>query len=529
MFVLVAVIASLVVSSAILILKSLVVYLRDVKGLRQFPGMTPLSPLTNVPYMYYANRGRRFRAVHEAHEKYGPVVRVGPNSVSFSDIAAVKDIYGHGSPVTKDNFYTLTASTHRHLADVVDKKEHSRKRRVLAAAFSQAGLEQWEHIVADRARALIDQYDKACDEPTYVVTPHAYNDPTLTSPRALQGFINHRQWMILFAQDAIAQIGFTADLKLLEQGTDSVTITNYHGRTKTFSYREGLFNSQRITTSLVWSTGWYRSLKSLSSWHRYWAHDEDYNDLVLYLAKKRLKRYQNGEKLEDFFTHLLEDKYGNHNMYPMGELVAEGNILLNAGSDTTGIALTNVIWQLLSNPDTLIKLRQELDAVLQPDEPVAPFDRVKHLPYLRACLDEAMRLAPPNTMNVPRLTPPQGMSIGGHWIAGGTTVHSPTYTVHRNPHIFHEPNIFNPDRWLGESGKDLQQHFLTFSAGSRGCIGRNITYLEQIIVVASLVYRYDMQLISPDWVLQQHETFTCSPGDMPIKITRRQFKEAAPF
>lgn len=527
MLALVAVFACLSIGAAFLVFKSLFFYLRDAKGLRAFPGMTPLSPFTNLPYMFYANQGRRFLALHKAHEKYGPVVRVGPNSVSFSDIAAVKDIYGHGSPVTKDYFYNLTAGTHRHLADVADKQDHSRKRRVLAAAFSQAGLEQWEHIVASRARALIDQYDKSCYDPVYVPTSHSYNDPTLTDVDALKGFINHRQWMIVFAEDAIAQIGFTADLKLLEQGSDTVTVTDHHGKEKTFSYREGLFNSQRITTSLVWSTGWYNTLKRLTAWHPYWAHDEKYNDLVLYLAKKRLKRYQNGEKLQDFFAHMFEDKYGNHNMYPMGELVAEGNILLNAGSDTTGIALTNVIWQLLANPKTLAKLREELDAVLQPDEPVAPFDRVKHLPYLRACLDEAMRLAPPNSMNLPRLTPPQGMSINGHWIPGDTTVHSPTYTVHRNPQVFPEPDSFNPDRWLGEHGKDLQQHFLTFSAGSRGCIGRNITYLEQIIVVASLVYRYDMELLTPDWVLKQHETFTCSPGDMPLRVRRRALTEKA--
>lgn len=519
MLAIVAVFASFAVGAALLILKSLFVYFRDEKGLRKFPGLTPLSPFTNLPYMWYAHRGWRYLAVHEAHRKLGPIVRVGPNSVSFNEIAAVKDILGHGSPATKDTFYDLTAGTHRHLADVSSKPDHSRKRRVLAAAFSQAGLEEWEHIVADRARALIDQYDRSCFDPVYVPTPHT--DPSLDDPKVVKGFVNHRQWMIVFAEDAIAQIGFSADLKLLEQGHDTVTVTDYHGQEKTFGYRESLWKSQRITTSLVWSSGWYKTLRRLTAWHPYWQHDERYNDMCLDLARRRLRRYQNGEKLQDFFTHLFEDKYGNQNMYPMGELVAEGNILLNAGSDTTGIALTNVIYRILSTPSALAKLREELDAVLQPDEPVAPFDRIKHLPYLRACLDESMRLNPPNTMNTPRMTPPQGMSINGHWIPGHTTVHCPPYNIHRNPQIFPAPEAFNPDRWLGEDGKELQQHFLTFSAGSRGCIGRNITYLEQIIVVASIVYRYDMELLHPDWVLKQTESFTCSPGDMPLKLRRR--------
>lgn len=240
------------------------------------------------------------------------------------------------------------------------------------------------------------------------------------------------------------------------------------------------------------------------------------------MVRRRLSRYEAGEKLEDFFTYLLENKNGLPNMYPMGELVAECSIMMNAGSDTTATALTNVLYWLLKNPKCLAKLRAELDEVLEPHEMVAAYDRVKHLPYLRACLDESMRLTPPNTMNVPRLTPKDGMSIMGRWIPGNTTVHSPTYSVHRIAEAFPDPESYNPDRWLGKTARDLQRHFLTFSLGSRGCIGRNITYLEQTVVLASIVHRYEFELISEDWVLGQREAFTCSPGDMPVKISRRK-------
>ena len=83
--------------------------------------------------------------------------------------------------------------------------------------------------------------------------------------------------------------------------------------------------------------------------------------------------------------------------------------------------------------------------------------------------------------------------------------------------------MYKPERWLGEDGgRELQPHFLTFSLGARGCIGRNITYLEQTVVLASLVHRYDFELIDEDWVLGQREAFTCSPGDFPVRISRRK-------
>ncbi|SPO03074.1 related to benzoate 4-monooxygenase cytochrome P450 [Cephalotrichum gorgonifer] len=519
----------------LLTLKHIYDYARDAKGLRRFPGMTPLAPFTNIPYMYHSSRGERYKVVHEAHKRLGPVVRVGPNSLSFSDVRAVRDIYGHGSPVRKDDFYDLLAGTHRHLADVADRDDHSRKRRVLAAAYSQAGLERWEHIVADRVGALVAQYDRLCDEPDYVPTPHT--GPELERERekgkgekgkGLDGFINHRGWMGIFAQDAITQIGLSADLHMLETGNDLVTVTDLRGRESTFSYRASLWYSHRLQSCLVWSPGWFKRLVRLTSWHSYWAHDRNFTKMCVHLVRRRVERYLAGEELTDFYTHLLEDRKGNANMYPMGELVAEGSVMLNAGSDTTATALTNVLYWLLKNPAALARLRAELDPVLaagegeDEDEPVAAYDRIKHLPYLRACLDESLRLTPPNTMNIPRRTPPGGMWIAGHWIPGMTTVHSPTYNVHRDPEAFPDPEAYRPERWLGEGARELQAHFLAFSAGARGCIGRNITYLEQSVVLASLVRRFEFELLREDWVLRQEEAFTCSPGDMPVRIRRRK-------
>ncbi|KAF2094199.1 cytochrome P450 monooxygenase [Rhizodiscina lignyota] len=499
-------------------LKPIYDYLRDPKGLRRFHGMNWLAPFTNIPYMYYSSQGRRFKVVHEAHKKH-TIVRVGPNSVSFNDVVGVRDIYGHGSPALKDEFYNVLAGTHRHLADVQNREEHSRKRRVLAGAYSQAHLIQWEHVVADRTSALVAQYDRLCEKPEYVPTPHA--DPS-SDPKQLEGFINHRLWSTLFGIDAICEIGMSAGLRLLENGNDMVDVETMDGKPYRCSYRESLWYAHRVQSSLVWSTGWFKHLRGLTKWHPFWRHEENYTNMVITFCKRRLQRYQAGEKLDDFYAYLLEDKYGNANMLPMGELVAECSIMMNAGSDTTATALTNALYNLLKHPDCFQALRRELDAVLEPGEVVAAYDRIKHLPYLRACLDESMRLNPPNTMNVPRLTPPEGLEVMGEWIPGNTTVHSPPYSMHRNPSIFPDPESFRPERWLAEDAQELQPHFITFSAGARGCIGRNITYLEQYVAIATLVHRYDFELISPDWVLPQREAFTCSPGDLPVRISRRQ-------
>jgi len=108
------------------------------------------------------------------------------------------------------------------------------------------------------------------------------------------------------------------------------------------------------------------------------------------------------------------------------------------------------------------------------------------------------------------------------YIPGGVSVSMSALVVHNDPNIFPEPQKYIPERWLGEDGKKLQPYFLAFSAGARGCIGRNISYLEQTVLIASLVHRYEFALPSPEFEVTRLETMNMHVGPMPMKIWRRQ-------
>ncbi|KAG8630308.1 hypothetical protein KVT40_001927 [Elsinoe batatas] len=120
-----------------------------------------------------------------------------------------------------------------------------------------------------------------------------------------------------------------------------------------------------------------------------------------------------------------------------------------------------------------------------------------------------------------RETPAEGSRIDGEYIAGGVTVSMPAYVAHRNEEIFPDAEAYNPDRWLGEKGKELGPYFIAFSAGARGCIGRNISYLEQTVVLASVVHRYDIELVDPNYVPQRWEMQNYHLSELPIKLRRR--------
>lgn len=429
----------------------------------------------------------------------------------------MQDIYGHGSPCTKDEFYSTLAGTHYHLADVVDRPEHARKRKVLSAAYALKNLEDWEFKVADKTERFIRACDKACTAPL----------AAKAKPDGADLTFDYRKYTNFFTLDAIADIGLSERLGFLDQGSDECEGERMDGLVHRVRFREALHSTSLAQTRLVWAYDWYKfnvwASKLVSRrFCRLWKLNENWNDIVYRRARVRLARYEAGEKLNDFFQNLMEDRGGNKQNLDWGEIVAEVSIMMNAGSDTTALAMVNVMYHLIKNPAVMRTLRAEIDGVLAADEVVAPYQKVKYLPYLRAVLDESLRLTPPTSFGLPRRTPPEGLVVASEHVAGNTSVSISAWVAHRDAAVFPEPERFRPERWLGADAKELQSGFVAFSTGARGCIGRNISYLEQTVLLASVVHRYDFALPSKDWEPERWETTNYMMKELPVKVWRRE-------
>lgn len=470
--------------------------------------------------MILAHGGARSTYLAKLHQQH-PVIRIGPNALSYGDLRAIKDIYGHNTGCTKDGSYVITSGSHYHLADVVDKHDHARKRKLLSSAYAIKNLEGWEHKVADKTVKLNKHLDEKCTAP---LQPRQ-------NPKPEDVNVDYRAWTNFFTLDAIADIGLSHKLGFLDRGNDRVIGRRLDGTTYECDFRPALYQTARKQSLLIWPYKWYSFINKFSNLIPFYRNmsklAREWEGIPLQLAHERLERYRAGEKLDDFFQALMEDKNGQPNNLEWGEIVAEVSIMMNAGSATTAIAMTNVLFQLLKNPKEMEKVVEEIDHALEDDEEedangVIAYDKVKHLPYLRACLDESLRLFPPTPHGLPRETPVGGVNILGDYIPGGVSVAMSAYVAHRNEVMFPEADKFIPERWLGEAGKLLQPYFLSFSAGARGCIGRNISYLEQTVVLASVLRRYQFALSSPDWQLERLETMNWILGEMPVKVWRRQ-------
>lgn len=117
--------------------------------------------------------------------------------------------------------------------------------------------------------------------------------------------------------------------------------------------------------------------------------------------------------------------------------------------------------------------------------------------YLNAVVEEGLRIySPAGAAHLSRIVPKGGCEISGKFIPEGTRVSVHPWSVLRDPTNFHAPSQFIPERWIqttseGQRGDKLERS-LPFSYGPRGCLGRNLAYLEMRMVLAKLFWKYDL-------------------------------------
>ena len=273
-------------------------YFRDIKGLRKYPGFSPWSGFTDLRHIWLTSGGYRSRDLYEAHKK-SPILRIGPNALSFGDIRAVKDIYGHGTKCIKDLSYVVLSGSHRQMFDVVDKQDHSRKRKTLSAAFAIKHLERWEHKVVTSTRRLLNAMDAHCTEP--LKSGH-------NVPEAKDVTMDWGWWVNLFTIEAINNIALSSTMELLDTGTDNVTAQKMDGTIYPARYRHSRDQMVMATSVWVWDYTHYPWLAKLAKLHpkyrKAFKDGEPWNDVVWHQATTRLNRSLAGEQLDDFFSSL---------------------------------------------------------------------------------------------------------------------------------------------------------------------------------------------------------------------------------
>lgn len=188
--------------------------------------------------------------------------------------------------------------------------------------------------------------------------------------------------------------------------------------------------------------------------------------------------------------------------------------MIFAGSETTGISLSAAFYHLLKHPRALARLMDELDEAVRNGTIVDPrengavtWQEAQKLPYLDAVVQETFRMHPAAGLILERVTPPQGITVCGEFVPGGTIVGCNAWVLHRRPDVFGEDAAcYRPERWL-EAGpeklREMKATMFQFGAGSRTCLGKNISLLEIYKLVPSFLRRFEVCFIRSllDWTM----------------------------
>lgn len=423
---------------------------------------------------------------YKLHQKYGKVVRYGPNSISINSNVALSEIYGFKANVRKAHFYsTFPAqkgawSTH----SAIDKSLHARKKRVLSQAFSESAMRGLQPHILSVIRTFTDAIGDFLPQVSLGSEKTAVQE--WSTPKDMGLYANYMSY------DVLGDICYGESFDTLESSKNRFAV-----------------RLVALSSKYHFLTAQMPSLKKLGL-HRLLFPDllAQRTRFMEYSRTRLQKRMQLGTDTDrrDFFYHLLKAKDPETGLgFSKQELWGESNVLLIAGSDTTSTAFSAAFFYLLHYPKYLNELTKIIRDSFKDVEDIVSGPKLNEVKLLRACIDESMRLCPPVPGLLPREVLAGGMEIDGIHFAAGTVVGVPIYALHHNSEYHFQPFVFDPSRFMAgdhnstDRGHLKQSAFSPFSVGPRGCIGKGVAYLELTIALARTLWLYDLKMIDPSF------------------------------
>ncbi|KAI3575820.1 cytochrome P450 oxidoreductase [Fusarium oxysporum f. sp. albedinis] len=437
------------------------------------------------------------------HKQYGPLVQVAPNEYSVSDPEAIKAIYGHGTRFTKSLWYSaFGVPGHANLfADHIPQR-HAQRRRQLASMYSMSNLIHYEPAAMECAALLKERFHEIAQERTAIDLHH---------------------WVQCFAFDVITSITCGKRIGFLNNGVDEIGAFATLNGAQAYSSLAGvyyelhplMFNIQQFFSNFGLGGNGLQAMI-------------DFSEVQVKKRQVLLKDIdRKPAPSDDFLAKILARHEESPESFSMDEVLDSCAMNLIAGSDTTAISLTAIVWFLIKNPQTLCQLREEIDAKMgEQEEPrPLPFKETQTMPYLQAVIKEAIRLHSPAGISMARIVPEGGATIVGHYLPEGTAVGVNPWVTHIDPNVYGpDAQVFRPERWIDsdpEQLKRMERSWMPFGHGSRTCIGKNISILEISVLVPQLVCHFDFKLVHPEQELVCDNIFLVKQKNIFCYVTDR--------
>ncbi|KAK3322410.1 cytochrome P450 [Apodospora peruviana] len=397
-------------------------------------------------------------------------IRVSPNELIFCRANAWDDIYGNkpGKPdMEKSPLQAggMPPNVPARALTLAPWDDHVRQRKAWAYPFSNTALLGQEPLVQVYISKLISCLDKLVSQGKAV---------------------NMAAWMTYTTFDIIGELCFAEPFGCLESGEQTDWSQDIIKIANAGMYEQA---SRRIAGVGTWMQG------VLVKWlmpGEVWVERQQH---FVKSREKTMRRIKDeGREHKDFIYYVLRNAESKAMLSEL-EIVMNTALFIGAGSDTTALMLTAWANLMLRNRSSYQKLVDEIRGAIRSVDDIT-FATVRDLEYLGAVISESFRMCAPVPTNLCRVVPAGGAQIDGNWVPKGTTVSVSPWAATHLPLNWDRPLEFIPERWLeGEQQRfphDKRQASQPFSYGPRGCIGKNLANIEQKLIIANLLFHFDM-------------------------------------
>ncbi|KAK8023456.1 benzoate 4-monooxygenase cytochrome P450 [Apiospora marii] len=464
-----------------------------------------LAAISHASEFYHdvVRNGMYLWEVEKMHERYGPVVRINPREIHIKDPHFYDEVYAPASRKReKDPHFVGIFGFPTSMIATVGHEHHRLRRGMLNSFFSKRSVLALASVLHDKEARLRARLEQLHADDAVVRLDDAY--AALTAD-----VISQYSWGVSagFLDDA----AFNNDIRgALNEISELVHVNRF------FPY---LGAALRVLPRRL--LGWLRPAATAVL---------DMQDLVT-------RSSQGGDddgggdgkqQRQKTIFDALTDPQNPPEERSARRLEEEGLILVVAGTETTARTLTLASYHIFRDKPLLGKLRDEVLTVMPTPTTNASWTDLEKLPYLSGVVHEAVRLSHGPIFRSPRIAPTEALKYKDVIIPPGTPVSMSSYLVHMDSQVFPEPERFKPERWVeaADKGEHLSKFVVSFTRGSRICLGMNLAYAELYMTLASIIRRFDMELYEtgPEDIRIHREMGIGQPkkGDFCVraKITR---------
>lgn len=503
--------------------------------LRHVPGPL-LARFTRLYYFYMVWSTKAHLKNIELHRKYAKpgqyyaqIVRLAPNMYSIA--SPDKAAYGIGSKMAKSSWYegwkhpspdrwTLFADR--------DSKRHAETRRKFQGMYAMSSMKGYEGYVNECSDIFEQRLREVADQ-----------DQAVDMSNALQ----------CYAFDVIGDITYSKRFGFLD---------SFHDIQGAMKKLEAVMMYGTLVGIYSWAHPYLYSLleripgtgaAGRTFIMKYVTERMNERDEQRKAWKKEGKGVEAREDMpQDFLDKLMDlEEDGQAKGVNRYNVFMLGLSNIGAGSDTTSVSLASILYNLITSPESIKKLRKEIeDATAEGNvkDNLVSWAASQEMPYLQACIKEGLRLHPATGLPLWRVVHEGGSDVCGQFFPAGQEVGLNTWVAHYDKDIWGEDvETFRPERWIeaekegAERLKKMDEYYLPvgfarfmensfandeqFGLGSRTCIGRHVSYLEMAKLIPRMVQTFDFELENQNQQLDHWNFWFVKQRGFSVKVRLR--------